>query len=511
MADRVGTAASPRGMASANDTVTTLPTAAPAPAGAAVASRVIPHSQDAEQALLGALLLNNQLYHEIDGLLRPDHFYVPAHGRVFEAIGKIINRQQVADPVSLTSFFGKDSWYQEIGGRAFLEQINENASTVINIRTYADIIYNHALTRELISIGTDMVNAAYDDGGNEPQNLIGESEARLFDLAERGHTKNEITDLKRPLVEVVRRVEYAMQNRGDVTGVTSGFSDLDKLLGGFQNSDLVILAARPSMGKTALALNMALNAARARDDNRSGGAGVGVFSLEMSSDQLAARMLANEANISMSDLSRGQTSGDMFGRIVTASDTLSRMPIYIDETSVLNVATLRARARRLKRQYNIGMLVVDYLQLMRSAGKIENRVQEISEISQGLKSIARELNIPVIALSQLSRGVESRDNKRPQLSDLRESGSIEQDADIVMFLYREEYYLDKLLPPAEQRLAAAQADDKVAKMMEQLEKVRGKAELLISKNRKGPTGAIALSFQAETTTFHNYTDAPRYD
>ena len=457
-----------------------------------------PHSQDAERALLGALLLNNQLYNDIDGKLLPEHFYVAAHGKVFGAISRLLDRDQVADPVSLTNFFGSDEWFTEIGGRDFLEELNENASTIINVRTYADIIHNHYLARELIAIGTDLVNEAYETNPDStPPKLMDKTEGRLFQLAEHGNDGRGFQSLKAPIVQVIEQIELAKKSDGHLNGVTTGLKDVDNLLGGLQRSDLIILAARPSMGKTSLALNMALNAAKSALNNEPGGGNVAIFSFEMSVEQLAARLLSSSARVSTTDMAKGDLKTEEFTRIATAADELSSLKLFIDDTPQLTVSQMRSRARRLKRQHSIDFIIVDYLQLMRGSGRAtDNRVNEISEISQGLKALARELNVPVLALSQLSRGVESRENKRPLLSDLRESGSIEQDADIVMFLYREAYYKEREFgadPTPEQQAA--------------LDEIKLLAELLISKNRKGSTGQFKLIFDGPTTTFKDFTPA----
>ena len=455
-----------------------------------------PHSQDAERALLGALLLNNQLFNDIDGKLFPEHFYVAAHGKVFGAISRLLDRDQVADPVSLTNFFGSDDWFTDIGGRHFLEELNENASTIINVRTYADIIHNHYLARELIAVGTDLVNEAYETNPeNTPTDLVNEVERRLFQLAENGHNGQGFQTLKAPIVQVIEQIELAQKSDNHMTGISTGLKDVNNLLGGLQRSDLIILAARPSMGKTSLALNMALSAAQAGAHNQPGGGNVAIFSFEMSVEQLASRLLSSSAGVSTEAMAHGQLKTEEFARIATAADELSAMKIFIDDTPQLTIPQMRSRARRLKRQHNIDFVVVDYLQLMRGSGRAsDNRVNEISEISQGLKALARELNVPVLALSQLSRSVESRENKRPLLSDLRESGSIEQDADIVMFLYREAYYKEREF-----------GADATPEQQAELEEIKNMSELLISKNRKGSTGQFKLIFDGPTTTFKDYT------
>lgn len=452
-----------------------------------------PHSVEAEQALLGSIFLNNNVFHELEGLLKPVDFYVQAHGTVFESISQIMERGFVADPVTIADFLGPDT-LDKIGGNNFLMELAERATTIINTKSYAKIIHSHAVERQLIDVGTELVNKAYAPEGSNPDDLINHAEAELFKIAEGGAANSSYVSLREPLVNVIEQLEKVRASDSKITGVSTGFRDLDGLLGGWQNSELIILAARPSMGKTAFALNIAYNAAKALAENVPGGAGVAVFSLEMSAEQLAGRVLSSAASINLSDMAQGKIDGEKFGRLVQASDELSRLNLFIDDTPQLHISALRSRARRLKRQHNIGMIVVDYLQLMR--GTADNRVQEVSEISQGLKGIARELDMPVIALSQLSRSVESRDNKRPQLSDLRESGSIEQDADVVTFLYREDYYLEKKIG------ANPTPEDQ-----EQLEKVRGQGELLISKNRKGATSAVRLMFDGPTTSFKDYTGA----
>ena len=453
-----------------------------------------PHSQDAERAILGALLLDNRLVYEIDTQLNRDMFYVPAHGRVYDAISKLVGLDKAADPVSLTAHFGGNAdWFEDLGGRQFLEELHENATKIISVKTYADIIYNNYIAREMISIGTELAGEAAVKGSEFPKEVMDAAESRLFTLADKGTGNRSIKELKEALIDVIRSTEIARKS-GTTSGVTTGYIDLDKLLGGWQRSDLVILAARPSMGKTAFALNLALNAAKAKAQDPESGAAVAIFSLEMSAEQLAARLLSSESAITTDKMAQGKLSNGDFTRLAAASDDLSQLPLYIDETPALHINSLRNRARRLKRQYDVGLIIVDYLQLMVGDMKnSEGRVQEISRISQGLKAIARELDVPVIALSQLSRAVESRENKRPQLSDLRESGSIEQDADIVMFLYRDAYY-------KEREMGANPTPEQQA----QLEPIKNESEVNVSKNRKGPTGGVKLLFDGATTSFRDY-------
>jgi replicative DNA helicase len=460
----------------------------------------VPHSIEAEQALIGALLMDNDLLGSVDEYLKHEHFYVGVHGKIYEAIQILTEKGQVADPVSLTSYFKSADWFVEIGGKDFLNHLNDKASKIINVQTYADIVYKHNLERQMIKVGTDLVNQVFNNAKaekdkKEPVELIAKAEEELFRLAQSGDTGKDFQDLKAPLVEVIRKMEEAKQLGGSLTGYTTGFTDYDKLTGGLQPSDLIILAARPSMGKTTFCLNLALNTAKAALENRPGGGGVGFFSLEMSADQIAAKFLASWAAIDQTKLAKGSINQNEQDKIIAAADQLSHTPVYIDDTPALHINAVRARARRLKRKHDVGVIIIDYLQLLR--GTAENRVQEISQISQSLKALARELNVPVIALSQLSRSVESRENKRPQLSDLRESGSIEQDADIVMFLFREEYYVTKEMGSDPESKAYKEG-------MEKLEKCKGKTELLISKNRKGATTAINLLFDGPTSSFKNY-------
>lgn len=460
----------------------------------------VPHSVESEQALIGALLMDNDLLGSVEEFLKEDHFYVGVHGKLYGTIQVLIEKGQVADPVSLTSFFKSADWFVEVGGKDFLLHLNDNASKIINVQTYADIVYKHYLERQMIKVGTDMVNNVFSNNASEkdrkePVELISKAEEELFKLAQSGDTGKDFQDLKNPLVEVIRKMQEAKEAGGSLTGYTTGFADYDKITGGMQPSDLIILAARPSMGKTTFCLNLALNTAKAALENRPGGGGVGIFSLEMSADQIAAKFLASSASLDQTKLAKGMINQNEQDRIIASADQLSHTPVYIDDTPALHINAIRARARRLKRKHNIGVIIVDYLQLLRA--NAENRVQEISQISQGLKAIARELDVPVIALSQLSRSVESRENKRPQLSDLRESGSIEQDADIVMFLFREEYYITKEMGSDPESKAYKEG-------IEKLEKCRGKTELLISKNRKGATTAINLLFDGPTSSFKNY-------
>ncbi|PIZ32019.1 MAG: replicative DNA helicase [Alphaproteobacteria bacterium CG_4_10_14_0_8_um_filter_53_9] len=467
-----------------------------------------PHSVTAEQALLGCLMVNNRLYDDLGGVLLSSHFYVPLHAAIFEALDKLINRGREANPITLREHLRGTIYDDEQALLPHLTSMFENAGLSGEVKGLAEVIHTTYLQRQLMVLADGARQQAQTaHRHDEVTQVLDALSGELFALAETGVGTSTVRGLRGPLVEVIQRAEAAKADGSGITGVTSGFADIDSLIGGWQKSDLVILAARPSMGKTALALNLAEHAARKKLEGGSNGAAVGVFSLEMGADQLAARLLSSRAGVSAHQLSNGQLSSADFTRITAAANDLAELPLYIDDTPNLSINALRSRARRMKRQYGIGFLIVDYLQLMQGTGKYGdgNRVQEVSEISMGLKQIARELQIPVIALSQLSRAVESRDNKRPQLSDLRESGSIEQDADLVVFLYREEYYLQRQLGAD-----GGDGDEKSMKQQERLEQVRGKAEVLFGKNRKGPTGVVQLMFHGETTTFHNFA-GPRAD
>ena len=475
--------------------------------------RVAPHNDEAEQALLGALLLNNRAYEHVSEFLRPEHFAQPVHGRIFAACGKLIERGQMANPVTLKTYFEQDGALAEIGGAGYLAALANAVVSIINAADYGKLIHDLHLRRELISLGSDMVNAAYEATVEaNAMDQIGSAEAKLYDLATTGQTEGGFEDFRTVLIEAVKSAESAHKRQGKLSGVPSGLIDMDKKLGGLHQSDLLILAGRPSMGKTSLATNIAFNAAKAyREEpdtlgNRKAvdGALVAFFSLEMSSAQLATRILAEQAEIPSHKIRQGELSNDEFERLVTAAQELHRLPLYIDDTPALSISAVRTRARRLKRQHGLGLIIIDYLQLLRGSGSSsENRVQEVSEITRGLKALAKELDVPVIALSQLSRAVEQREDKRPLLSDLRESGSIEQDADVVMFVYREEYYLERAEPGRRPDEAEDRFNERYSKWSERLKEVASTAEVIISKQRHGPVGTVRLSFQGEFTKFGN--------
>ncbi|MEZ0223459.1 MAG: replicative DNA helicase [Alphaproteobacteria bacterium] len=469
--------------------------------------RVMPHNEEVEQALLGALLVNNRALEKVSEFLKLEHFYNPVHGRIYGAIVTFVERGQDASPITLKSYFEKDQDLSHVGGGQYLADLASHVISVVNVEDYGRTIYELHLRRALVTLGEEVVNEAYDHTVEDSAKLqIERTERRLFDLATAGDFKGGFTHIGNSLTNAIKQAQLAYEKEGSITGVTTGLNDIDRKLGGFQNSDLLILAGRPSMGKTALATNMAFKAAaRYFETGGKEGAVVGFFSLEMSAEQLSARILADATSISSDRIRRGEVSDTDFGKFVHASQDISQMPLFIDDTPGLTIAAIRTRARRLKRQHNLGLLVIDYLQLASGGGRggQDNRVQEISEITRGLKGIAKELNIPVLALSQLSRAVESRDNKRPQLSDLRESGSIEQDADVVMFVYREEYYLEREEPAQGQNQSQEKFNEDHAHWRQRLENCHNVAECIIAKQRHGPIGTVKLQFEGEFTRFSN--------
>lgn len=461
------------------------------------AYRQQPRNEDAEQALLGALLVNNISFEKVCELIKPGHFYNPVHARIYEAIATVIERGQEASPVTLRNYFEKDEDLAHVGGASYLAELAASVITVVNIDDYARAVYETHLRRALIALGEDITNEAFDHKLDiSPRRQIEEAEKRLYDLATTGDFKSGFQSLKDSVQKAILIAEKAFKTSGHVTGVTTGLTDLNRQLGGLQNSDLIILAGRPSMGKTALATNIAVSAARAyAQSGGKEGAIVGLFSLEMAADQLATRILADLSEIPSDKIRRGEIRDTDFRRFVEASHELSGVPLFIDDTAALSIGALRTRARRLQRQHGLGLVVVDYLQLLSGSRNAENRVLEVSEITRGLKAIAKELQIPVVALSQLSRAVEQRDDKRPMLSDLRESGAIEQDADVVMFVFREEYYVERTKP--------SEGTAEFAEWQQKMMSVSGKAEVIIGKQRHGPVGTVELSFESQFTRFGN--------
>jgi replicative DNA helicase len=475
----------------------------------------LPQNVEAEAALLGALMIDNRLAEDIQLKLRPDHFFEPLHARIYENILKLIDRNMIASPVTLRPLFEQDQEMKELGGPSYLAQLTGSGAAIIGARDFAEQIYELALLRALIGVGREMVENALDTSEEvDPKGQIESAEAALYRVAEEGGGEGSVKTFAQATRLAVQMAEKALNTGGGLSGITTGLDSVNAKTGGLHHSDLLILAGRPGMGKTALATNIAFNTARrlVRDiedgiaPEKSAGAGVAFFSLEMSADQLATRILAEQSGISSENLRMGKISQQDFRNLARAAAELESLPLYIDDTPGLTIAALRTRARRLKRQKGIGFIVVDYLQLLQGTGKggNDNRVQEISEISRGLKTLAKELNLPVLALSQLSRAVEQREDKRPQLSDLRESGSIEQDADIVLFVYREEYYVQAREPKNALEGDNAKIHEAHQEWAREMDRVYGMAELIIAKQRHGATGKVKLKFESKITRFSDY-------
>lgn len=465
--------------------------------------RLAPHNLEAEQALLGAILINNEAFYRVSDFLEPEHFYEGLHREIYETAAQLIRVGKVATPITLKTFLPADEQVGEITVGQYLVRLATQATTIINAVDYGRSIYDLAIRRSLIGIGEDLVNVAFDSPvDHAPREQIEDAEKRLYELAEQGRYDGGFHSFTDALKDAIDMASAAYQRDGHLSGVSTGLRDLDKQMGGLQSSDLVILAGRPAMGKTALATNIAFNIAKAYmgevqpdgTTKATNGGIVGFFSLEMSSEQLATRIIAEQSQVSSSEIRRGSIDERQFNDIVIASQEMQSIPFYIDHTGGISISQLTARARRLKRQRGLDMLIIDYVQLLSGSGKrSDNRVQEITEITTGLKALAKELNVPILALSQLSRQVENRDDKRPQLSDLRESGSIEQDADVVVFVYREEYYLQRQMPK--------EGTEEFFKWQADMEEVAGVAEVIIAKQRHGPTGTVKLQFEGEFTRF----------
>ncbi len=469
--------------------------------------RAAPHNLDAEQSLLGAILFDNETYNRINPNLQPKHFYDPVHGRIFQACVELISAGELADGVTLKERFARDGGIKEIGGAVYLMKLMEMAAPLsAQAQSYADLIYDLALRRELIRVGNVIADLAENPPeGNDAEDIIEEAERTLFTLAESGAASTGFSPFSKALTTSIEMAAAAYESTSDVSGLATNFEDLDRMLGGLHPSDLIILAGRPSMGKTALATNIAFNVARNRlnydqapedDKPATKGGVVAFFSLEMSAEQLATRLLSDAAEIESDRIRRGKISKQEYERLADQAMLLQRLPLHIDETGAIGIAQLQARARRLQRTSGLDCIVVDYLQLVTGSKRGgEGRVQEVSEITQGLKALAKDLKVPVIALSQLSRQVETREDKRPQLSDLRESGSIEQDADAVLFVYRESYYLERTEP--------REGTDEHIAWMRQVDEVRNQAEVIIGKQRHGPIGKVKLFFDSRYTRFGN--------
>ena len=472
-----------------------------------LSQRMPPSNDRAEMALLGALLANNKAYERVSEFLSPDHFADAVHGRIFQAIVRRVEAGQLADAVTLKAEFEHSGALDEVGGTAYFAQLLTAMVGIINAGEYGRAIHDTWLRRQLIEVGEVVVNNAFGaDAELDGRKQIEAAESQLFNLATRGGSEGGFVSFERALTDAIQGAERAFKNSGHVSGLSTGLRDLDKKTGGLHPSDLMILAGRPGMGKTALATKIAFGAAKAlmadaqaEDPNKQPAGSVAVFSLEMSSEQLATRLLSEEARVSGDRIRRGDIGQKDFDRFVQVSREIGSLPLHIDDTPAITLSAMRTRCRRLKRTKGLSLVVVDYLQLMRpSVGtKPESRVLEISQITQGLKAIAKELAVPVLALSQLSRAVENREDKRPQLSDLRESGTIEQDADMVFFVYREEYYLQQRMPQQSEK----DFDGAMTEWQAKMDSVHNKAQILIEKQRHGPTGKIDVLFEGEFTRF----------
>lgn len=477
-----------------------------------------PQNLEAERALLGAIMLNNRAYEAVSDYLHADHFSDAVHAKVYESAARLLEQGHQANPITLKTYLEQDPLVQEAGGMAFLTGLANSVVTVINAGDYGKLIYDLYLRRELINVGQDMVNDAFESSIDDTAlDQIEGSEQRLFDLAATGQTEGGFAPFETALTDAIDMAEAAHSRDGALSGTTTGLDDLDAKLGGLHPSDLIILAGRPAMGKSALATTIAVNAAKffqTTDREDEAGKLVAFFSLEMSSEQLAGRILAETARINSHDIRTGRLANEDFSRLVSASQELYSLPLFMDDTAALTISAMRTRCRRLARQARsdkhngLGLIVVDYLQLLDPGrmNRADNRVQEISAISRGLKALAKELDCPVLALSQLSRAVEQREDKRPQLSDLRESGSIEQDADVVTFIYRDEYYLERKQPQRDHFSKEDDFQDKMVRWQEDMEAVHNVAEVIVGKQRHGPTGTVKLLFEPSFTHFDNLAD-----
>jgi len=456
-------------------------------------SKKQPSNLEAEQALLGSILVNNDIIDEVSNIINPTSFYDPAHTKIYEVVETLNNKGMIANPITLKNYFEKDNMLNEVGGTEYLVKLTRFSGSSKQAVDYAKIIHEMYLRRELILISDNLSSETLNAKEQSAEKIIEGTEKSLFDLAERGSFSQSFLKFNQALDQTIEMATLAMKNDKGIVGVPTGLTDLDEKLGGLHKSDLVILAGRPSMGKTALATNIAYHAAQniMKAQEKSS---VAFFSLEMSSEQLSTRILSEQARIRSDDIRRGKVTEEEINRYIETSRNIYNLPLFIDETPAITIATLSNRARRIKRLFGVNLIVVDYIQLMRSnSNKNEGRVQEISEITQGLKALAKELGVPILALSQLSRAVEQRDDKQPQLSDLRESGSIEQDADVVMFVYREAYYLERKQP----KLGSIEHAEWQSKMND----VNGLADIILGKQRHGPTGTIKVEFEGIYTKF----------
>ena len=456
----------------------------------------LPNNIEAEQSVIGSILVSNDILDDVSPIINYTKFYDPIHQKIFLAIENLISKGMLANPITLKNYFENDKNLIELEGHEYLVKITKFSTSLRQAIEYAKIIYDMHVRRELIKISETTIDNASNKNIDLPgEKIIEDSEKLLFDLAERGSFSKSFIKFDAALNQTIEMASKAFKSTEGIVGVPTGLTDLDDRLGGLHNQDLVIIGGRPSMGKTALATNIAFHAAKNVQD-KGLKSSVAFFSLEMSSEQLSTRILAEQSRIKSNDIRRGKISEEQFDKFIETSKNISELPLYIDETPAISIAAISNRARRIKRLFGCELVVVDYIQLMRATNiRNEGRVQEISEITQGLKAIAKELNVPVLAVSQLSRAVEQRDDKKPQLSDLRESGSIEQDADVVMFVYREAYYLERKEP----RPATVEHAEWQAKMNE----ISNLAEIMIGKQRHGPTGNIKVEFEAMFTKFRD--------
>jgi len=452
-----------------------------------------PQNLEAEQTVLGSVLVSNDIYDEIPDI-NEESFFNPVNKKIYKIINDLMSKGLLANPITLKNFFSNEDELSDIGGSEYLVKLTKFSTSKLQIKYYANLLHDLKIRRSLIDISRETLDEALNKNSEiNAEQIIESAEKKLFDIAERGKFNKSYIEFKEALVETIAMASSAYKNEEGIVGVPTGLRDLDNMLGGLHKSDLVIIAGRPSMGKTALATNIAFNAAK-RILEKQKKSSVTFFSLEMSSEQLSTRILSEQSRITSSNIRRGKINQDEFEKFIETSKNLENLPLFIDDTPAITISTLSNRARRIKRLHGLDLIIVDYIQLMKSGNyRNEGRVQEVAEITQGLKAIAKELNVPVLALSQLSRAVEQRDDKKPQLSDLRESGSIEQDADVVGFVFREEYYLEKLEP----RAGTAEH----VEWQEKMSIIHGQAELIIGKQRHGPTGIVRLEFESAFTKF----------
>lgn len=468
----------------------------------------LPVSLDAEQAILGAILFDNEIFYRVSTFLKPEHFFDPVHQLIFEAAGDLVNSGRLASPVTIDTYLASKQGYLDAGGKRYLEQLAASVPSTAGAADYARIVFDLSVCRGLMSIGSEMnERAKVATLEDSPSQQLQDAEQALYKLAETGKYGGGFKSFRTSIIEAIELANAAVKRDGGLAGVSTGLRDLDRMMGGLHPSDLVILAGRPSMGKSSLAVNIGVNVAKALRTEKQPdgtmktveGGVVGLFSLEMSAEQIATRIISDFARVPSEKIRRGEVDQEQFDRIYHAARDLEKLAFFTDDTGGLSIAQVAARARRLKRQHGLDLLIVDYIQLLTGSGKRnENRVQEMTEISQGLKALAKELNVPIIGLAQLSRQVEQRDDKRPQLSDLRESGSIEQDADVVLFVFREKYYLSRAEP--------REGTEDHAKWLARMNEVGDTAEIIIGKQRHGPIGKVDVHFEEKFTKFSNLAD-----